>query len=223
MTMAGPPFYLGDARAYPHCDLFFLRGEPGKWQAMVYNTIGLSRCPPGQFDAIDVDALCAETSSDLVWKNSRRFWIMDRLTLAPAGDAVAFGALAFNCVAQMPMPASFDPAKGQSGLAYHPGHSRRTSTYEYLSGKPVFLLRSPDAVTWVMQTYTNLVDAGLSQATLPGLGQRLKLPAGWDFKVKTFERNLILDARGVAHIVSDDLENIYQGCTEDVSNFDSWE
>jgi hypothetical protein len=74
-----------------------------------------------------------------------------------------------------------------------------------------------------MQTYTNLVDAGLSQATLPGLGQRLKLPAGWDFKVKTLERNLILHARGVAHIVSDDLENIYQGCTEDVSNFDPWE
>lgn len=221
--MAGPPFYVGDARGYPHCDLFFLWGEPGKWQATVYNTIGLSRCPPGLFDAIDVDAPRAETSLELVWKNARRFWMMDRLTLASSGQAVAFGGLAFNCVAQMQMPASFDPAKGQSGLAYHPGHSRRTSTYEYLSGKPVFLLRSPDAVTWVMQTYTNLVDAGLSQATLPGLGQRLRLPAGWDFKVQTFERDLILEARGVAHIVSDDLENIYQGCTEGVSNFDPWE
>jgi hypothetical protein len=56
MTMGGPPFYVGDARVYPHCDLFFLRGEPGKWQALVFNTIGLSRCPPGQFDAIDVEA-----------------------------------------------------------------------------------------------------------------------------------------------------------------------
>jgi hypothetical protein len=226
MTMAGPPFYVGDARGYPHGALFFLRGEPGKWQALVYNTIGLSRCPPEQFDAIDVDALRAETGSDVVWKNFRRFCIMDRLTLAPMGegvDVVAFGGLAFNCVARMQMPASFDPAKGQSGLAYHPGQSNHNSTYEYLGGKPVFLLRSPDAVTWVMYTYTNFVDAGLSQATLPGLGQRLELPAGWDSKAKTLDRNLVLDAQGVTCIVSDDLENLYQGCTEDVRNFDPWE
>ena len=221
--MAGPPFYVGDARGYPHGEIFCIRGEPGKWQALVYSTIGVSRCPPGQFDAVDVGVLCAEAGWDLAWKSSRLFWIMDRLTLAPTGDVVVSGALAFNCVAQMRMPASFDPAKVQFGLPYHPGYSRRTSTYEYLSGKSVFLLQSPDGVTWVMQCYGNHIDSGLSQATLPGLGQRLNLPAGWDFKAKTLDRNLILDTKGVARIIPDDLENIYQRCTKDVRNFDPWE
>jgi len=44
--MAGPPFYVGDARGYPHGEIFCTRGEPGKWQVLVYSTIGLSRCPP---------------------------------------------------------------------------------------------------------------------------------------------------------------------------------
>jgi hypothetical protein len=36
-------------------------------QALVYSTTGLNRCPPKQFDAIDVDALRAQTNSRLVW------------------------------------------------------------------------------------------------------------------------------------------------------------
>lgn len=74
-----------------------------------------------------------------------------------------------------------------------------------------------------MQCYGKHIDSGLSQATLPGLGRRLNLPAGWDFKAKSLDRNLILDTKGVARIISDDLENIYQRCTKDVCNFDPWE
>ena len=52
---------------------------------------------------------------------------------------------------------------------------------------------------------------------------RLKLADGWQFKAKTLDRNLILDTKGLPHIVADDLEDMYQGCTEDVRNFDPWE
>ncbi len=36
-------------------------------------------------------------------------------------------------------------------------------------------------------------------------------------------RNLVLDTKGLAHIVADDLEDMHQGCTEDVRNFDPWQ
>jgi hypothetical protein len=74
-----------------------------------------------------------------------------------------------------------------------------------------------------MQTYTNHVDAHLGQALLPGLGQRLTLPAGWEFRSKVLDRDLVLDTTGLARIVPDDLENMYQWCTEDVRNFDRWD
>jgi len=54
---------------------------------------------------------------------------MDRLTLVPTGDVVVSGALAFNCVAQMRMLASFDPVKVQFGLPYHP---RVQSPYQHV-------------------------------------------------------------------------------------------
>lgn len=121
------------------------------------------------------------------------------------------------------MPASFTPEVGQAALAYRPGQISRVSKYEFLAGRPVFLLRSPDGVTWVMQTYTNHKASDLTEGDLPTLGDRLELAEGWQFKAKTLDRDLILDTNGLAHIVADDLENMYQGCTGDVANFDPWD
>ena len=221
--MTETPLRVEDARAYPQGELFFLKGEPGSYEALVYNTTGLNRCPPEQFDAIDVDLLRKQTQSDIVWKNPRRFWMMDHLAIALVDEPAEFQGLAFNCVAKMSMPASFDPALGQSGMAYTPMQIRRVSTYEFLTGRPVFLLRSPDGATWVMQTYTNHIDGSLRESDLPQLDQRLHLPDGWAFKATTLDRDLVLDTKGLAHIVPDDLENMYQGCTEDVANLDPWE
>ena len=94
-----------DARAHPQGELFFMKGEPGHYEAVVYNTIGLNRCP----------------------------------------------------------------------------------------------------------------------VELPRLGERLHLPEGWAFRARTLDRDLVLDTVGLAHIVPDELENMYQGCTPDVANDDPWE
>jgi hypothetical protein len=214
--------YVDNARGYAQGEIFLMKGGSGHLDAMVFNTVGLNQCPPEKFDAIDVDALAEETESDAVWKNPRRFWMMDRLTLALAGEPRDFQGLMFNFVAQMQMPTNFTPAGGQAALAYRPGQIGRVTKYEYLSGRPVFLLRSPEGVTWVMQTYTNHKASDLTEADLPELGHRSQLADGWQFKAKTLDRDLTLDTQGLAHIVADDLENMYQGCTEDVTNFDPW-
>jgi hypothetical protein len=73
-----------------------------------------------------------------------------------------------------------------------------------------------------MQTYTNHKDPDLKMAGLPNLGHKLKLPAGWQFKAKTLDRDLIIDTKGLANIVPDDLENMYQGCIDHVDNYDPW-
>lgn len=221
-TVSEPGLYVDDARGYPQGELFFMKGEAGNLQALVYNTTGFNRCPAEQFEAIDTDALAKETGSDLVWRNPRRFWMMDHLTVALAGEPATFGGLEFNLLARMQMPANFTPAAGQAALAYAPGQIHRVSRYEYVSGSPVFLLRSPEGITWVMQTYTNHVAADLTEADLPNLADRLTLAEGWQFTSKTLDRDLVLDTHGLAHIVADDLSNMYQGCTADVANYDPW-
>ena len=221
--MADMPLHVEGTRDYAQGEIFLLTRHDGGFNALVYNTTGFGPCPKDAFEAIDTDQLAAETQSDRVWKNPRRFWMMDALTLALAGEPRELGAVKFNLAADMQMPADFDPGRDQSAMAYHPMQIHRVTTYEFRNGQPVFLLRSPEGVTWVMQTYTNHRDTGLTAADLPRLGDRLTLPDGWEFKAKTLNQDLIIDTHGLANIVPDDLANMYQGCIDGVNNFDPWD
>lgn len=222
MSETEKTLYIENARNYPQCELFLLKGGPGKWEALVYNTTGLNTCPPEKYDSMDPVELAKQSQSNRVWKNPRRFWVMDHLTLLLAGEPRDFDGLMFHFVARMQMPLAFTPEVGQAAIAYKPTQIRRVTTYEYLAGRPVFMLRSPDGHTFVMQTYTNHVDRTLTEADLPNLARRLKPGEGWQFKSKTLERNLVIDTTGLAHIVADDLANMYQGCIDNVCNFDPW-
>lgn len=209
-------------RAYPQGELFFLTKAGDGFDALVYNTTGRGPCPDEEFTAIDVEQLADEHGCDLVWRNPRRFWMMDVLTIDLVGEPATFGGVPFNLVAKMHMPAGFDPDKDQSALAYHPTQIHRVSVYEFLAGRPVYLLRDPDEVTWVMQTFTDAVAPDLTEEGLSGLGGRLKLPGGWQFRTVTLSQDLAITTRGVAHIVPDDLANMYQGLVDGVGNFDPW-
>jgi hypothetical protein len=220
--MTDLPLHVTGTRDYAQGELFLLTEHDGGYQARVYNTTGFGPCPDAAFTAIDVEALAIETGCDRVWKNPRRFWMMDELTLALAGEPRELGGIWFNLAADMQMPASFDPGRDQSALAYHPMQIHRVTTYRFRAGAPVFLLRSPEGVTWVMQTYTDHQATDLTAAGLPGLGDRLTLPDGWAYATEVPDEDLVIDTHGVANIVSDDLANMYQGCIDGVHNCDPW-
>ena len=50
MTMSNPEnsLYVEKARGLAQCELFLMKTEAGKMEALVYNTTGLNDCPPGQ-------------------------------------------------------------------------------------------------------------------------------------------------------------------------------
>ncbi len=222
MSTTKNSLYVEKARGLAQCELFLMKNEAGKLEALVYNTTGLNDCPQAKYDPMDAKVLAQKTQSDVVWKNPRRFWMMDHLTFSLVGEPRDFDGLSFNFVAKMQMPPGFDTSKDQSAHAYNPMKIHRVTTYEYLKGRMVFLLRSPDGHTWVMQTYTNHVDHSLTEADLPNLAKRLNLANGWQFKAKTLDRDLTINTTGLANIVPDDLANMYQGCVDNVHNFDPW-
>jgi hypothetical protein len=213
---------VSDTRAYAQGEIFLLTKSGDHMDAQVYNTTGFGPCPEAEFDAIDVETLARDTGSGLAWKNARRFWMMDELRINLVGEPTEFGGIKFNLVARMQMPADFDFTQDQSARAYNPTQIRRISTYSFLGGRPVFLLRSPDETTWVMQTFTNHIDATLTEADLPKLDSRLTLADGWQFNAVTLKRDLTINTTGVANIVPDNLSNMYQGCIDGVNDFDPW-
>jgi hypothetical protein len=223
MAVTGTTLRVDNLRGYAQGEIFLLKKAGEHLEATVYNSTGFGSVPAAEFDAIDMERVAAVTGSDLAWKNPRRYWMMDAATVSLAGEPREFQGLMFNLMAKMQMPVGFDPGQDQSAMAYRPMQIGRVSTYEFRSGRPVFLLRSPEQITWVMQTFTDHIDHELRESGLPGLGTRLALPDGWQFKAVTLGQDLIITTTGVANIVPDRLANMYQGCVDGVNNLDPWE
>jgi hypothetical protein len=114
-------------------------------------------------------------------------------------------------------PMKLDPRK----LQYMPVYFERNSVITFEMGKPVFLLEDNEDITWVYKNYTTAMDPTLTYPDLPMLDNRLKnLPAGWKFRTKTLDQNLVLKAvNGKARIMWDELGGSWDALDPGVANY----
>jgi hypothetical protein len=60
-----------------------------------------------------------------------------------------------------------------------------------------------------MQSYAQIVDPALGEEALPTLGSRLALPAGWTYRARKLEQDLVVSTPGQATVLQDELQNTY--------------
>jgi len=217
----GLEVHLADARDYAYCEIAPIVGTPSMAVAQFYNTSGTSGagggCPPDAFAAVNEKALSEKLAAAATYMNptpqtARRHWVMDEFSIYVIGETVNFDGVKATWMASMTPK---DMLSGLSGGPYDGKVIHRRSKYLYKAGSTVFLMRTADTKVYVMQSYATEVDRELTFDKLPGLGSKLKLPAGWTFEAKKLNRDLTVDPRnadGVAHIVRDELHNVYEGC-----------
>ena len=92
-------------------------------------------------------------------QTARRHWVMDQLSVFRAGETVDFEGVKATWMASMTPQAML--AALSSG-AYTPTEIHRTSKYLYANGSTVFLMRTPEEKTYVMQSYATEVDPSLT-------------------------------------------------------------
>jgi hypothetical protein len=142
---------------------------------------------------------------------------MDEFWAYGVGESVDFHGVKGTWAASM-SPKSM---KGLLVGPYTPGEIHRQTKYLYKSGSQVFLLRDPSGKTWVMQSYATEVEPKLTFGQLAQLVGKLKLPEGYKFEVKTLTSDLTINPTEVpdntAHIIRDDLHNVYEGCGFDTA------
>ncbi len=222
---AGVVMHEPNGRDYAYCEIAPVMGQPPNLVAQFYNTTATTGptggCPHAAFEAISEKKLAGALKVDEVYLNptpqtARRHWLMDELWDFKTGETVDFDGVSATWVASM------SPEQMRSTLKapYTPVEIHRESKYLYKAGAPVFLLRTPDGKTWVMQSYATEVDKTLAYDQLPHLADKLNAPGGMKFEVKTLTEDLTVEptkAGGVAHIMRDELHNMYEGCGFDAA------
>jgi hypothetical protein len=107
----------------------------------------------------------------------------------------------------------FDAFIAGKQTPYRETVSRRTTTWFCDAGAEVYELVSPTGSVYVMQSASLGVDPDNTVDQLPTLGERLSLPEGWTYRVRTLEEDLVMpvtfDDDPPNMIVLDELEDNY--------------
>ena len=183
-------------------------GESGP-EATVYNSFPLNDCPAELWDALDADAIAKQNGAVAALLNGPRYWLMTHIEKR-AGEPQptrSFGGIEMieQAIVQL---SSNNPAK--PGEPYSVNKVDRRAVFTFGAGRPVFELVDPDGRRWVMQTWSQVVDANLTLDDLAGLGSRLALPAGWRYETRTLTTPLVVDTTTrEANVLQDDLTNSY--------------
>jgi hypothetical protein len=175
----------------------------------VYNSLGLNDCPDTAWKALDADQIKKDQHALAAILNGPRYFLIDSMQMDKAGETVTFGELQMHLVAELKMSAS-SARKNLDPAPYTETTVKRTTQYVFEKGKPVYELVAPNGTVYVMQSYALLVDSTLTMDKLPMLGDRLKLPPDWKYRVRTPEEDYIVRATGEAHVLQDDFKNTYQ-------------
>lgn len=189
-------------------EIIVIKGGPFSFTGSVYNTLGLNDCPEAAWKALDRAKLKEQYKADAVILNGPRHFMMDRCSLANPGNIETFGGLQARHLADVKI--SLLTLLHGRAKPYTETTVKRTTEYIYRTGRPIYELISPQGVVYVMQTYALIVDPNLTEAQLPTLGSKLKLPAGWKYRTRKLDADLTLQVKGTAYVLQDDLENSYQ-------------
>lgn len=199
---------VANVRDARYCEIIPVVRDGFRLVATVYNTLGLNDCPPEKWDAITEADMRRHFGALTAVLNGPRHFLMDAIMgdgATAAGETIEVGGLQMTERASLELSV-FDLLRG----AYQEKKVDRETLYLFKARSPVFVLTAPDESRYAMQAYSQIVDKDLTYAALDKLGSRLKLPLGWRYSVMVPEADLVLNSRGQAIVVQDELQNTYQ-------------
>ena len=176
-------------------------------EAEVYGTQMLNDCPQEQWQTLDADAIAKDMGAVFAKLNGPRHWLLDGLgTKVAVVEPVFrdFNGITMRRIATLNLGADYAPG------SYVERKINRGAVFFWDAGKKVYELVNPDGVAYVMQARCIGVDPTISEESLDTLGDKLSLPAGWSYRVRVLNEELVVDTTAhVATVLQDEFENSY--------------
>lgn len=207
MAESSPQRLIDDMRGVRYGEVLAVFLRDTGLEAEVYGTQMLNDCPQELWQTLDAEAIAKDMGAVFAKLNGPRYWLLDGL-----GSKVAvvdpvfkdFNGIQMRRIATIPLGADF--AAG----AYVVRNVNRGAVFFWDAGKPVYELVDPDGRPFVMQARCVGVDSRMTEESLATLGDRLALPAGWTYRSRVLDSELVIDTSAtLATVVQDEFENTY--------------
>ena len=220
--------HLNNQNASRYAEIFLVGGNglTKNLKANVYNTLLLNGYTEANKDSAP-QALAEAFNPEQVKKenhvlgselNGPKRWMLDWIEV-PVGTERDFCGLKACWVAELSLKGM--NLKDESKMSYHPTTVQRHTKFGYNKGTTAHLIDDADGNTWIMKGYNEGLKPAMSyEQAVAKLGSRLTLPAGWKFRDKVLEQDLVLiPETGTARIMPDNLFNVYDITGPGYSNY----
>jgi hypothetical protein len=208
-------------------ELFFGTKDPktGKLVAPCYNTMYTTKAMPASKDTspqelvkgLDLEKIAKEYGVAKVMLNGPKIW-MPGWVEAAVGKERDFNGMTAGWVAQLNLPESGNI----EGSPWKPMQIARTTKWGWTKGTKVALLDDSDGNTWILKGF----QLGLNpqqtweQYLAKGAASYKQLPAGWKFRVKTLEQDVIeIPDNNLATIMTDELFHVWDKTGPGMTNY----
>lgn len=148
-----------------------------------------------RFRALSAETLKEEHGSDGVFFNGPRRWVANGYIVEAHNGCkeTVIGTIPFRVLGTFQVP-SFDGFISGPPVAYKVLVSKRTSSMSFNAGEQVYELVTPEGAVYTMFSLSLKIDPNNTIENLPTLGERLTLPEGWTYRVRTLKEDLVLSA-----------------------------
>lgn len=207
-----------ELRDYPYCELIADTVADGTLTQNIFNTLGFNACPADVWETITeqsvIDAYNAQygASATSATVNGRRHWVLDNMVsnggVTSSGATLVVNGMTLGLRGLITVPAG-SATIGTS--PYVASVVSRNTTYTFKKGRYVYELLDPCGNVYVMQSYSQqFAWVTLAMLSTPEFKAMLDLPAGWDYRYRKLDADLLLTNPGQTYIVNDLLRGTYQ-------------
>lgn len=222
-------YHLADMNRVRYLEIFVVgeNGITGNLSANVYNTSLLpdrdasikDTAPQAWAESLDTDEIKRRFGALGAAINGPKLWMLDWVDI-PLGTSEEFNGKNIPWCAELYLTKT--ELKEMGKLPYKSTTIARKSAIGYKKGSTVFLIDGADGTTWIMKGF----QLGMTprwtfeEFAADPVSKFKQLPAGWKFRTKVLDQDLILvPETGIATIMPDEFFNVYDKTGPGYSNY----
>ena len=189
-------------------EIIVVTGGPFVFTGHVYNTIGFCDCSDELWKGLNVQHLKKELNARAVTLNGPRYFLMDAVSIPDSMKIKTFDGLQARHITNLKIPLSTVIEGGAP--PYTDTLLLKSTGLLFKKGRTVYELTSPKGATYIMQSYPQQNNPHFNETDLASMRNRLMLPAGWNYRVRSLDQDLFLKPADKTFVLRDNLENSYQ-------------
>jgi hypothetical protein len=173
--------------------------------------------PQNLVEGLDMDSLAKEYGVLSVFLNGPKLWMPDWVEVE-VGEEIVSNGITLGWCAQLALPENGRVAE----TPYEPMKIARTSKWGWKKGQKTILLDDSEGNTWVLKGFQLGLKPVQSydEFLVKGADNFKNLPAGWKVRVTILPEDLIeIPATGVATIMTDEMQNVWDMCGPGMTNY----